>query len=346
MPLRPFPALLVLSAVLLPAPAALAGTGGPYPNTLGMGSGIDTTQPWYQRCLQVKDAAPPPEDVAPAAGGACNAARAYYLARAEAHPGPGQWRQVRECAFRSGDAMVLMMMYANGYGVDKNLDLATYYACSLDAAQAETEARVEHLQNGGMPGRAFDYCDDITSGYAGARCAIMQADVAGSRREARLERYAQGLAPELRPLFGRLRAAAAAFAKAHQGEYDMQGTAAAALSLASAEALREEFVNDVLTHDADAQLRYSQADYERIDGELNRVYLRLMGMPSSQPDSPDRLGETTVTRTQLRAAERRWIAYRDAWTSFLQASKSPLQPQTMAAILAERRIAQLRRIAG
>ena len=344
--LRPVPALLVLSALLVLPPASLASAPGVYPNTLGMGSDVDPAQAWYQRCLQVKDAAPPPADLAPAAGGACNAARAYYLARAEPHPAPGQWRQVRACALRTNNAMVLMMLYANGYGVDKNPELATHYACSLDAAQAETEARVEHLQNDGPPGRAFDYCDDITSGYAGAQCAAMQAELADGQRDARLDRYAHSLAPRLRPAFARLRAAAAAFAKGRQMEYDMQGTAAAALSLASAEAERDAFLEDVLAQDARARMRYSQADYERLDGELNRSYLKLMGMPSSRPDSPDRIGATTVTRRQLRATERRWIAYRDAWTAFLEASKSALQPQAMGAILAERRIAQLREIAG
>jgi uncharacterized protein YecT (DUF1311 family) len=344
--LRPVPALLLLPVLFLLPPASLAGAPGAYPNTIAMGSGVDTAQAWYQRCLQVQDAAPPPADAVPGTGGACNASRAYYQARSEPHPAPGQWRQVRACALRTNNAMVLMMLYANGYGVDRNPELATRYACSLDAAQAETEARVEHLQNLGAPGRAFDYCDDITSGYAGAQCAAMQAELADSQRDARLDRYAHSLAPRLRPVFARLRAAAAAFAKGRQMEYDMQGTAAAALSLASAEAQRDAFLEDVLALDTRAQVRHSQADYERIDGELNRTYLRLMGMPSRQPDNPDRIGDTTITRSQLRATERRWIAYRDAWTAFLQASGSPFPPQAMGALLAERRIAQLREIAG
>ena len=61
----------------------------------------------------------------------------------------------RKCAFNeraSGDeslfggSRILMMIYANGYGVTKNLDLAIKFACESGGSAAKVERRVHHFE--------------------------------------------------------------------------------------------------------------------------------------------------------------------------------------------------------
>ena len=40
---------------------------------------------------------------------------------------------------------MLMIIYANGVGAERNLDLATTLACPLDGAPAEEDCRVKRL---------------------------------------------------------------------------------------------------------------------------------------------------------------------------------------------------------
>lgn len=71
------------------------------------------------------------------------------------------------------DGLSILMIYANGLGVPRNLALATKFTCEAGCAQVELEGQLEHLQGlaaGAKPeGNAypwnsglFDVCDDVT----------------------------------------------------------------------------------------------------------------------------------------------------------------------------------------
>ena len=70
-----------------------------------------------------------------------------------------------------------MMLYANGYGVARDTSRAIHYACRLDTAKAEMEARVAYLASGALAhdDQPFDLCDHITSGRMGGVCAAIDA---------------------------------------------------------------------------------------------------------------------------------------------------------------------------
>ena len=81
------------------------------------------------------------------------------------------------------------------------------------------------------------------------------------------------------------------------------------------------------------------------DRELNEVYRALMAAPSPQRDWPGRLGDTTIERKDVRAAERAWIAYHDAFAAFAAQLRPAAPPATVDALLTGQRLAALKAIA-
>ena len=114
----------------------------------------------------------------------CSSASLYYGIGIQADP-----VRARQCALletqgpdgNDGPFMgigVLMMIYANGRGAARDLDLATSLACRIDGAPFEVHSRVKHLQKlkaDHWNGDNFNYCADITSGIAGGLCAVRDA---------------------------------------------------------------------------------------------------------------------------------------------------------------------------
>ena len=315
-----------------------------YPNTDGFGIDFEKSEDWYRHCMRVERLVPPrlPSPPAPRLkSGRCDATGLYYLKRDQEGTSDAEWRDVRECAEASGDDAVLMMLYANGYGVARDADRALSYACRLDSAKAEMEGRVAYL-TGGAPvsvGQPFDLCDHATSGRLSAVCADLRETRKARVRTARLERFAAALpAQALRP-FAQLRKAAEAFAVQTQAEVDMSGTGAPGFALHHAARRRDEFVRAVLDAANGKLARATRGELVRLDAELNAAYRQLQGRPLRPSTRP-----STVTRADLRKTERAWLAYRDAWGPFLAAARLPADLVSVKALLTRQRIAQLARI--
>lgn len=334
--------LAAAAALLAPCLAGMAAT--PYPNTSFFGVDFDRGAAWYRHCMRVEKLAPPrPAPRAPTPK--CSAQDLYDDAQAKPAASAAEWREVRECASATANDSVLMMLYANGYGVPRNPDLAIRYACGLEnVALAEMESRVEHLAEGAGD-KPFDFCDDITSGLSGATCADIQESRQRRLREAELDRYAATLAPAARPAFAALRTAAEKFARTSEDkESDMQGTAAVGLATGLGGKRRAEFLGDVRSLQAGTFARGDGERLRELDSELNRVYRAVLGKPSAQEGEPERIGNLTITREDVRATERTWVAYRNAWLAFLKAGAIRADANAVNAMLTSRRIGQLSRI--
>ena len=106
---------------------------------------------------------------------------------------PVDYEKARKCAFLErqrdpdllfGSNTVLMMLYANGYGVKKDLDLAIRIAgCDVPGSRAEHKRRIAHLNKLKQKSEAkpFDFCDDITGGMMQGLCSIHAAEVRESK---------------------------------------------------------------------------------------------------------------------------------------------------------------------
>lgn len=318
-----------------------------YPNTGGFGVAFNSEEDWYRECMRVASLAP--SRAYAARPGAeeqySKTTRLYYMKRDQAATTAAEWRQVRQQALAGGDDGVLMMLYANGYGVPRDTDRAIYHACRLDTAKAEMEGRIAHLASGAAAdGAPFDLCDDITSGRMGGVCAAIDTGRKDRVQQARLERFASGLPPTARAPFARLRQAATAFTRESTREVDMSGTGAAGLAFRHAGRRDEEFMQ-TLFKAADGKLPLaSAAQLVLLDRELNAQYRALLAIPSRDENHPERIDYLTVTRDDIRATERAWLAYRDAWTTYLPAAGAANALKSVQAELTRQRITQLKRM--
>jgi hypothetical protein len=331
-----------------------AVAAGEYPN---IGRQFwDEDAEWYQQCMRVKDTEPPAGDLltAEARSGMaeCAATELYYDSLDKLRARADDWAQVRACAFATNDTGVLMMLYANGFGVSRSPSIALKYACSTFAAQAEMKSRVSYfanqLRDAGVAGagHVFDVCDHITSGLGAGECMRIESLRATSRRRARLEGITNDWTEPQKNALREAEESLRSFADAHGvEETDYQGTAAAAFAIAAEEDEMELFLADIQKLEAGALPAYDHALSLRLDSTLQDLFHSLM-----QPDvfngSNGRLGNTTVTKEGLEKAQTAWLQYREKWAAFGQACYPTVERHSWTAMITERRIKQLEEILG
>jgi uncharacterized protein YecT (DUF1311 family) len=331
----------VLFALAACSPAL---AGAPYPNTGNFGVAFSQDEDWYKQCMRVEQLQPAPATAKAPAG--CKATDLYYRKRSQAQTSPAEWEQVRACAIATNDNAVLMMLYANGYGVAQESGRAIHHACMLDfVAKREMELRIAHLAAGPQPGKPFDLCDDITSGAMGGFCSELRENQDRRVREARLDRAAGALPAPARAALAKLRKAAERYAEAGANETDGRGTAAADFAIRLEARLREEFMQAALDAIDGKLPPESAADYAALDRQLNDVYQDVMGIASTQPGWPDRIGDSTIAHADVRKAERLWLAYRDAFVAFNASLPSGGDAGALKALLTSQRSAELRKVA-
>lgn len=337
---------LLLGASCLLAAPVVAAAAAPYPNTSAMGVGHAESTAWYAGCLKVKDAAPPPADLpAPSAAAAlqqCSATDLYYDTKSMSSPKPADWRPVRHCAMATQNSAVLMMLYQNGLGVQKDPLLALKYACSIDAAPAEMQGRIEHLQQINASGRGMiDLCDDITSGYMMGVCSAIEARQKQRVRAHTTGKLSEGWPAAAQASLQKLQAAASRFADARAAhETDLSGTARAALSIAARTAELDLLAQDLREYEAGklpASMTKEQA--AALDKELNAIYGKLMKKPAETYAG-------AVSKDGIRATQRLWLAYRDAWMNFGAVRYPSVTSETWAGRLTARRNVQLQDLLG
>lgn len=328
------PGLLACMVLLGAAPAAAPAD---YPNTATFGVPFSETETWYRQCMAVQSMAPPPQDLPVRPPAPCDATALYYDALDRQPAGSAAWKQVRECAIAMDDKTVLMMLYANGFGVQKNLPLATKYACSLNTlvAKAEMEARVAYLSAGNSSKR-FDFCDHITSGANGALCASVAEQRNQSRRNARLANIERRLPSAARQALGELRRSAQAYVT--RIETDMHGTAAVGLAIDQQGRMMDEFVEDVSNALAGTPAQGSEGELEQVNAALENRFRAVLAMPAADGNDPGRIGQATITRADVEKAQAAWHAYAKAWQPFLAACACKTDPVALQTMLAKRRI--------
>ena len=309
-----------------------------YPNSDNFGVEFDRQAEWYRQCMQVRDLQPPPTA---AAVGPCRP-DAYYTKLNQASTGQAEWDQVRACAVARNDTAVLSMLYANGFGVQRDTALATKYACSTAAAYSEMEHRVAHLTN--LPaGARYDQCDDITSGYMGAICEGIAATRDDRIRKAFFARLRRSLPASQQAPFDALVAANEAFALAReQNEIEHNGTAAPALALAAAERERE-WLREHLAAYEKGRFDVPPAEaFPAEDAQLNAAYRQAVDAIVAEEQHPQfpRLGGE-VKASGVQTTQRAWLGYRDAWVRFAGARYPNLPADALKAALTQWRVNQL-----
>ena len=298
-------------------------------------------------CRRVVSARPPAADLpdakAAAALAECSSVDLYY-----GLGGHADAEKARHCAYvelakaraegyglgMSG-AGVLTMIYANGDGVERNLEVATRFACSISAAApAELDGRAKHLAAlSGKPTERLDYCDDVTSGWAGGECAYVDSRRMADKRAARLKALTAGWTSDQLATLATLRTTEEAFAESRANtEFDLSGTMWRVFQLGARSEVFESTVERIEALEKGPLTR--DVELGAAERRLNEVYRRTIG----SNDFTDNDGY--LTSEGLRKTERLWISYRDAFVS-LARLRWPQSQDALSAALAVERTQQL-----
>lgn len=255
-----------------------------------------------------------------------------------AHPRPGM-------ASMTYGVGVLTMLYANGRGVQKNITMATRFACEHEwAAPAEMEGRVRHLgglQDGAASGSPFDMCDDATSGLSGGFCQSIKQRLADAGRGRKLAAITAALTQQQRQLFDALRVAEEHFNAVRTGnEIDMTGSARASFVLMDLGRLRDQFLVNLQRLQEGDLPQATANDVKALDASMNELYQRIMAAPDATFENG------TVRKSGIRDTQRAWLPLRDAWVAFTEAAYPKVSPDRVVAQLIRLRMNQLKRLPG
>jgi uncharacterized protein YecT (DUF1311 family) len=285
---------------------------------------------------------PSPEEVEQLKG--CQSMKFYY--------GIGvapDYEKARKCAFlemASGDNLVfggssvLMMIYANGQGVKRNIDLSTQLACKSDAAPMESGERISHLQDLRKKPVAtyqFDLCDDITSGYMQGNCADKDSKIVEAKLEAEINSLTAKWPQSHQNQFKSLSEAAGTFFETRiENEVDLSGTARTALQSEEKENLETDFTKALENFENGSLPAFSAEDYQKTAAELNDIYSSII-----QSKNED-LSLGTVTVDKIKLTQKAWLRYCNAWIKFAAIRYPNVSVDSWKTWLDKSRIEQLR----
>lgn len=235
---------------------------------------------------------------------------------------------------------VLMMIYANGHGVERDLDLAIKLACegAEDQARAEIQGRVSHLQSMKTPpvGPPFDFCDDVSGGEMEGYCAQLAEQRRDAQRQQALAALSQGWSAEQRASFERVQTALTRFAELHaQKERDLSAVDRGMVVAEAQGELKEALLEDIQRFELGKLPEHTAEDYRKADEELNRVYKATLAKDFS---------DTTITAAGIKATEKAWLAYRDAWQALAAQRYAQVDQVAFKVWLTRQRTEQLRQL--
>jgi hypothetical protein len=292
-------------------------------------------------CAGVKDVKFPAEDRPTAAEakalGACSSIDAYFGFGMSADA-----VRARKCAYAEMDRgatqllagkAILMMVYANGKGAQRNFDLALNLACSLGDAPGDAAGRVyqlERLRQSNFAGDNFSVCDHSGGRELYEQCAILQERFDKAEREQKFGELISQWTPAQKRAFRLFRAEAERFYQVQaangvnlEGTFEVQERAFLENGLLAA---LEQFERGELP-------RYSADEFSRAEAAESAAYQR------TQTGNVARWG--TVSRAGVRKSEEEWRRYLSAWISFGKRKYPAVSEQNWKAWLQQERLVML-----
>jgi hypothetical protein len=208
------------------------------------------------------------------------------------------------------DMNALAEIYANGWGVARDVKLAISLLCHASEVPAELIGMVSALSAGSdvKPKKDFLFCDFVTSGLKAGVCSAQAEHIAAARRKQELDALTSSWTSSQKKAFDELWRAAGDFFSTYASEdQDTSGTARPAIVVAAETRLRDEFLSALRSFEA-GKLP-PELDFKKSDRELNAVYARVVEKLKAE-------GYGAVGPESLRTTQKKWLAYRDAWAAF------------------------------
>ncbi len=232
-----------------------------------------------------------------------------------------------------------MIVYANGVGAGRDLDVATALACRSGGTPEEIDSRVRHLarlRSEGWTGTTFSLCDDAASDMVRGICADHDQLIARSDRTKSFAALSAGWSAADRAAFAPLKRAEAAFVDARgQAEGDRSGSGRGPAMVAAEERAERDFTELLVDAEAGRIATASPADAKAAQEILDSSFAGLMARV------PGLARTTSITAAGLVSSQRSWLRYRDAWLSFARVRYSTLAPEALLTRLTRARADQV-----
>jgi len=250
------------------------------------------------------------------------------------------FKELQDCSSEMiGGPAILMMLYANGYGVKKNFDISLHLACAnIWSAPAELEYRTTHLKRLKEHNidTVFDICDDITSGMMSGICENLNTTIQEWGRQRVLDSVtANWPAKDTAGLSKLYKVAEVFFDTRISNEVDLSGTARAAFQSVEQNSLEKDFLNEIVKAGSHTFLTYSDKDFSKADSMLNVTYKKIMAKKVGPYDWG------TVTKDGIKKTERKWILYKNAWVEFCKTVFPSISDSSLQTFFTKQRIDEL-----
>jgi hypothetical protein len=300
----PFPRLL-LSLLLIPAFVSLAICQQ------------HMSDPGAQRmCAAVKDVQLPTQDQPTPdekkSLGNCSSQDLYY-----GFGQPSDPVKARKCAYiemeEGKDPLdiagqsILMMVYANGRGADRNLDVAIKLACDMPGGPGDVAGNIYELQRfrGTPPSARYSVCDHSAAPHLYKSCAILGDRFDAIKRAKEISDITSGWSEKDRKAFAPLQQAAETFFKSRaSSEINLEPT----FEVQEMAFMENGFISKLQQLQKGDLPSFSAAAKKKAQSELDEAYA------ATQKDPNRRWGTATVAGVQH--TQQLWLAYRDAWVKF------------------------------
>ncbi len=245
---------------------------------------------------------------------------------------------------------ILMMIYANGFGVHKDIELSVRLAqFNVPGTPTEIDERIKHLKrmNSFFHG-VFDVCDDVLSDSGNRTICEKDHGIDNGIREM-LPYDIQSKLPDEKKWTPDQIKAFNELEKAGNNYFSRRiylelflngigsGTARTEYSKDETNQLENHFLEILRLLENGKFPSYSQSTYSKADSALKHDYSQILKLKDF--DSYDK-----STPVVVRVVQRRWIAYREAWVQFAALRYPKVSSDSLRKVLTDVRDAQLLRI--
>ncbi len=236
---------------------------------------------------------------------------------------------------------ILMMIYANGYGVKQDLDFCIRLACAdtgdADAGIQSRKAHLERIKYSNSKER-FDYCDDVFGYYGTGFCTGVKSEIVEQKIKSTIEAIIKKWPDSERVAFKSLWKVAKAFFESRAGyEVDQSGTYRVSMVNQEVDSLNTNFL-EMTQHARKCDfIKYNQQEFEVADKKLNATFQQLMKGKEFEEHKD-------ITKEGIKFTQQSWITYRNAWVSFLKIHCPTIPANSIKTLLTKERISQLKEL--
>lgn len=258
---------------------------------------------------------------------------------------PPDYVKARKCAYLEMEQgkddldlagrATLMMVYANGNGANRNLDLALKLACQMKGGPGDVVGSIYELDRLKKypPTARFSVCDHSATRHLYESCAILGDRFDSIKRAKKVAAFSATLTKNQQKAFSRLQEAAEAFFKSRaSSEIDLGPT----FEVQEIAFMENQFIKKLQQLQAGELPSFSATDLHKAQADVDQAYA------DTQKEPKRRWGTATVEG--VRKTQQLWIAYRDAWVKFGKTLHPHVSADTWRTWINQDRLVELQKL--